>query len=325
LQKIKESERESIIQQFTDKMGTVDSAIVQRVDKEGNVICEIYRATAIMPAHEKIPTEFYRSGSRIKVLLKKIHQDAKGKTLIVSRADPDFLRALFEMEVPEIASGTVEIVDIAREAGSRSKVSVRSNTDGVDPIGSCVGQRGARINAITNELKTTKGEEKIDIIPWDENISTYIGNAIRPAQALDVKIINKDEKQALIIVEDEAWSLAIGREGQNVRLASKLTGWKLDIQGKQAYEDAGKLSKFERDEEEAKGGKSKVKSEEAKSEDKSETASELESLGLSSRLVNSLTKIGITTKDELKAKIDAGEKLAGIGEKSVEEIKAALK
>ncbi len=326
LQKIKEAEKESMVKQFTDKIGTVDSAVVQRMDREGNVICEIYRATAIMPPEEQINSEFYKSGSRIKVLLKKIHSDAKGKTLIVSRADKNFLRALFEMEVPEIASGTVEIMEIAREPGSRSKVAVKSNADGVDPIGSCVGQRGSRINAITNELKNGKTEEKIDIIPWDEDTATFIGNAIRPAESLEVKLIDKDAKQALIIVNDDLLSLAIGREGQNVRLASKLTGWNLDIQGKQMFADNGKLSRFE-----INAGKKPAKEDMPKpaEPEKTETKSEASEgafagIDIPARTVSALEKAGVTSVDQLKQMLESGEKIKGVGEKSVEDLKKAL-
>lgn len=319
MQKIKEAEQDAIFAQFKDKIGTIDTAIVQRMDREGNLICEIYRAIAKMPPEEQIQSEFYQSGSRIKVYLKRINEDAKGKTLIISRSDSNFLRALFDMEVPEISSGTVEIMAIAREAGARSKVAVASNAQGVDPIGSCVGQRGSRINAITNELKTTRGEEKIDIIPWDEDIKTYIGNSIRPATAVEVRIINDVEKQALVLVDDEYLSLAIGREGQNARLANKLTGWKIDIQGVKAFNENGGKSKFELDAEGKQGPDSKATK--AKQE---EAGSELDVLGLSTRVVGLLAKAGVTTVADLKTKIEADEKIAGVGPKAVEEIKLAL-
>jgi N utilization substance protein A len=285
-----------------------------------------------MPREEQIPTEFYQSGSRIKVYLKKIEQDAKGKTLIVSRSDPNFLRALFEMEVPEIASGTVEIMHIAREAGSRSKVAVRSNAEGVDPIGSCVGQRGSRINSITNELKTTRGEEKIDIIPWSEDTRTFLANAIRPAEAIEVKLTNEKEKHALILVDDDYLSLAIGREGQNVRLAVKLTGWKLDIQGAQSYKGTGETTKSQKPEElEEKVVEKKEKtksdtktSKSAKSTKTKDNASWSDQLGMQARIITSLEKAGITSLDQLKAKVKSGEKISGVGAKSMEEIVKAL-
>jgi transcription termination/antitermination protein NusA len=169
--------------------------------------------------------------------LKSIDEDDKGnKVILVSRADPEFLAELFAIEVPEIESGTVEIVGIAREAGSRSKVSVRSVSDGIDPIGACVGQKGVRINAITNELKSGATEEKIDIILWDENMETYLMNAIRPADSIRVEIKNKKENHAIIVVPEAQYSLAIGKEGQNARLANKLTGWRIDIESDTGFE-----------------------------------------------------------------------------------------
>jgi len=231
LQKLRDSEKEAVLRQFTDKVGKIINVTVQRVLPEGDVICEVGKAKAIMPKEERVMTEFYRLGSQLKVLLKAIDEDIKGKFMLISRADPAFLEELFAMEIPEIESGTVEIMNIAREAGSRSKVAVRSVSQGVDPIGSCVGQKGVRINAISNELKNGNFEEKIDIILWDENIEQYIMNAIRPANSIRVEITDKKEKTALIVVPDDELSLAIGKDGQNARLASKLTGWNLDIEG----------------------------------------------------------------------------------------------
>lgn len=249
-QMVRESEKEALLLQFKGKLGTIETGIVQRMTREGDVLFEINRATAKMPQEDQIPAEFYRSAERYKVLLKEIITDARGKILVVSRGDNNFLKALFEMEVPEIASGTVEIMGIAREPGSRAKVAVRSNSDGVDAIGSCVGQRGARINAVTNELRTPRGEEKIDIIPWHEDIKQFLANSIRPADSIEVRIVDEEEKQALIIVSEDDQSLAIGREGQNARLAAKLTGWKLDIQGQETFKANGERSRFEMTEEE---------------------------------------------------------------------------
>jgi len=192
---------------------------MQRMQK-GMAVMEIGKATAYMPPEEQISNEFYRVGERYKVLLKSI-EDSQ---VIVSRADPKFLIELFKLEVPEIESGVVEIKAVAREAGSRSKIAVVSHQDGIDPIGSCVGQRGIRIANIMNEL----GEEKIDIIEWDEEIENFVANALSPAKVDSVKI--KDETATVISPTDQL-SLAIGREGQNVRLAWKLTGIKIDIEG----------------------------------------------------------------------------------------------
>ena len=217
LQKIRESEKEAVISEYSDKIGEIYTALMQRMQR-GQVIFEVGKATAYMPQEEQISNEFYRLGDRYKVLLK----DIVDSQMVVSRADPNFLIGLFKLEVPEIESGVLEIKAIAREAGSRSKMAVVSHQDGVDPIGSCVGQRGVRIANVMNEL----GEEKIDIIEWDDDPEKFIANSLSPAKIEDVKIV---EDTATVIVPNDQLSLAIGREGQNVRLAWKLTGYKIDI------------------------------------------------------------------------------------------------
>jgi len=219
LQKIRESEKEAVISEYSDKVGEVFTALMQRMQR-GEVVFEIGKATAFMPPEEQIPNEFYRLGDRYKVLLK----DIVDSQMVVSRADPKFLIELFKLEVPEIESGVLEVMAIAREAGSRSKMAVKSTQDGVDPIGSCVGQRGIRIANVMNEL----GEEKIDIIEWDEDPEEFVAKALSPAKVEEVTI---EDETATVIVEDDQLSLAIGRDGQNVRLAWKLTGYKIDIVG----------------------------------------------------------------------------------------------
>lgn len=219
LQKIRESEKDAVISEFSDKVGEVYTALMQRMQK-GVAVMEIGKATAYMPPEEQISNEFYRVGERYKVLLKSI-EDSQ---ILVSRSDPDFLIELFKLEVPEIESGVVEIKAVAREAGSRSKIAVESHQDGIDPIGSCVGQRGMRIANIMNEL----GEEKIDIIEWDGDIERFVANALSPAKVDSVKI--KDGTATVVSPSDQL-SLAIGRDGQNVRLAWKLTSIKIDIEG----------------------------------------------------------------------------------------------
>lgn len=219
LQKIRESEKDAVISEFSDKVGEVYTALMQRMQK-GVAIMEIGKATAFMPQEEQIANEFYRVGERYKVLLKSI-EDSE---ILVSRADPLFLIELFKLEVPEIESGVVEIKAVAREAGSRSKIAVVSHQDGIDPIGSCVGQRGIRIANIMNEL----GEEKIDIIEWDEDLEKFVANALSPAKVESVEIT---DDTATVTSPSDQLSLAIGREGQNVRLAWKLTGIKIDIVG----------------------------------------------------------------------------------------------
>jgi N utilization substance protein A len=223
LQKIRESEKEAVLSEFSGKIGEVFTAQMQRMQR-GNVVFEIGKAVAVMPPEDQIPSEFYRIGERYKVLLKGIEDSIRGKELIVSRAAPEFLIELFRMEVPEIESGVVEVKAVAREAGSRSKMAVVSHQDGVDPIGSCVGQRGIRIANVMGEL----GEEKIDIIEWAEEIDDFIAKALSPAKVEKVKL---DGDLATVTVAEDQLSLAIGRDGQNVRLASKITGKKIDIVG----------------------------------------------------------------------------------------------
>jgi len=219
LQKMSEFEKDAVLEEYSDKVGEVFTALMQRMQR-GEVIFEIGKATAIMPQEEQIGNEFYRIGERYKVLLKSI-EDGQ---VIVSRSDPQFLIELFKLEVPEIESGVVEIKAVAREAGMRSKIAVVSNQDGVDPIGSCVGQRGIRIANIMNEL----GEEKIDIIEWAEDEEEFVANALSPAKVNEVDI---EDETATVKVDADQLSLAIGKEGQNVRLAWKLTGMKIDIEG----------------------------------------------------------------------------------------------
>jgi N utilization substance protein A len=219
LQKMSEFEKDAVLAEYSDQVGEVFTALMQRMQR-GEVIFEIGKATAVMPQEEQISNEYYKIGERYKVLLKSIEEGQ----VLVSRSDPDFLVELFKLEVPEIESGIVEIKAVAREAGTRSKIAVVSHQDGVDPIGSCVGQRGIRIANIMNEL----GEEKIDIIEWNEELSRFVANALSPAKVNSVSI---DEDTATVEVDADQLSLAIGKEGQNVRLAWKLTGLKIDIEG----------------------------------------------------------------------------------------------
>jgi N utilization substance protein A len=308
LQHLREAEKTAAISEIKKKLGTIENVIVQRFTAQKELIGEINRARAVMPPHEQIPMEFYKIGSRIKVLLKSIETDERGEYVLISRSDPEFLRELFRIEVPEIDSKSVEIVNIAREAGSRAKVAVKSNAPGVDPIGACIGQKGARINSISNELKLGNFEEKIDIIEWSESVETFLSNSIRPADAIEVIIKDKDKREALIVVPDEHLSLAIGRDGQNVRLSSKLTGWNLDIVSESEY----------------KNKKSSQKSSEEQSKSENLPSEELSNLELSSRILSTLAKNGINSIETLKQKIENGEKIPGIGDKSIEEIKKAI-
>lgn len=223
LQRLHEAENSAIFEQFADKEGDIINGVVQRIEPR-QVIVDLGRAEAVMPAAEQMFTERYRAGQRLKLLLLEVARTPKGPLLIVSRSHPGLLRRLFEMEVPEVFNGIVEIKSVAREAGIRSKVAVAARQAGIDPVGCCVGLRGIRIQNIVSELSG----EKIDVVAWDENPTTFIASALSPAQVVRVKL-DEAEKAAVVVIPDRQLSLAIGKEGQNVRLAVKLTEWRIDI------------------------------------------------------------------------------------------------
>ena len=222
MQRLRESERTLILDEWRDKEGDIVSGTVQRYDR-GHVYIDFGRATGIMFFNESIQGEHYRTGDRLRFLVLAVQEDTRMPGIVLSRAHPDFVRKLFELEVPELTEGSCEIKAIAREAGSRSKVAVTSTVPGIDPIGSFVGQRGTRVMAVTNEL----GLEKIDIIDWSEEPETFIAHAVSPAQVNAVETF--DRREARVFVPEDQLSLAIGKGGQNVRLAAKLTGWKIDV------------------------------------------------------------------------------------------------
>lgn len=222
LQKLREAERESVLKEFKDREGEIVSGAVQRFDR-GNVYIDLKRTTGIMFPSEAIPNEHYRPGDRLRFLIVSIQEETRVPGIILSRAHPKFVAKLFALEVPEVNDGLVEIKAIAREPGSRTKIAVTSTAQGIDPVGSCVGQRGTRVTAVSNEL----GQEKIDIIEWSDDPAKLIQNALSPAKAGEVQIL--PHREARVLVPEDQLSLAIGRGGQNVRLAAKLTGWKIDV------------------------------------------------------------------------------------------------
>ena len=230
MQRLREAERELVYQEFSDKEGEIASAIVQRLEPR-QVILDIDKTEAVMPVPEIPPTERCRPGQRLKVLVLEVSRSIKGPQVIVSRTHKDLVKRLFELEVPEVYNGTVEIRSIAREAGGRTKVAVSARQEGIDPVGSCVGLRGIRIQNIVNELHG----EKIDVVQWDKDPAIFIANSLSPAQVARVEI-DEEEEAAEVVVADRHLSLAIGKEGQNARLAAKLTGWRIDIKG---VSDAG--------------------------------------------------------------------------------------
>ncbi len=235
IQRIREAERQSMFDEYKEKEGQVVNGTVQRVEGR-NVFVDLGKSTGVLFPSEQIEGETYRTGQHIKVYLVRVESDSKGPGMLLSRTHPEMVRHLFSLEVPEVFTGTVQIKALAREAGSRTKIAVFSDEEGVDPIGSCVGQKGTRVQTIIDAL----GGEKIDIIEWNENTEKFIAAALSPAKVLNVKLF-EEEMRTLVTVPEDQLSLAIGKRGQNVRLAAKLVGWKIDVTGagKPAEEAAG--------------------------------------------------------------------------------------
>lgn len=250
-QRIREAEKDSIMDEFSGRIGALISGMILRFDGP-NVRIDLGRSEGTMPSEERIPNERLSANQRLTFLMKDIGETPKGKQIILSRADPVFVEKLFKREVPEVASGSVEVKAIAREAGIRTKIAVFSNQSGVDPVGSCVGQKGVRVQAVTNEL----GGERVDIVPWNENVEELIEAALSPAEGLSVSL-NEEEKTAKVEAPEDQLPLAIGKDGQNARLASKLTGWRIEIEGADGKEKKEPESKME-----------KVEKKETKKEDK---------------------------------------------------------
>lgn len=232
IQRIREAERQAMFDEYSDKVGQVINGTVQRAEGR-KVIIDLGQATGVLFPDEQIPREFYTPGQRIKVYLKAVEHSSRGPGITLSRACPEFVGELFKMEVPEINSGAVEVKGVAREAGSRTKIAVHANEEGIDPVGACVGQKGVRIQTLIAELNG----EKIDVIEWVDDTEKYIMRALSPAKVLSVEILDADAKEVRAIVEQDQLSLAIGRQGQNVRLAAKLTGWSIDVRSPESLED----------------------------------------------------------------------------------------
>lgn len=233
IQRIREAERDATYGEYKIKEGEIVSGLVQRVEGR-NVFVDLGRGVALLPPEEQIPRERATIGERIKALLVLVEKDARGPGMILSRSHPRFLKKIFELEVPEIAAGNVEIKVMAREAGSRSKIAVASNDPAIDPVGSMVGQRGVRVSTVMNEIRG----EKIDIIEWSDDPSRFISNALSPAKIVSVEL-DSDRREAAVIAPEDQLSLAIGKGGQNVRLAAKLTGWRIDVRSAESSEKIG--------------------------------------------------------------------------------------
>ncbi len=286
IQRIREAEREAVWNEYKDKEGELVSGIVQRIESH-NIFIDLGKTVAIFPKEEQIAAERYFIGSRMKFYILMVNSDPKGPGIVLSRSHPKMISRLFELEVPEIGAGTVEIKSIAREAGSRTKIAVASNEEGIDPVGSCVGQKGTRVMAVISEI----GGEKIDIIEWSGDSETFVANAMSPAKVTKIEVAERRHMAKVYVPEDQL-SLAIGKAGQNVRLAAKLTSWKIDVVG--ATLTAGGVK------------------EGAKLED-------LEGVG--EKTANALREAGFNTaEDILNSSVKELVKVEGVGEKTAEKI-----
>jgi N utilization substance protein A len=241
-QRIQEAEREVLYEEFKDRHGDMVTGIIQQSDARYTLI-DLGRVEALLPRHEQVPRERYKHGDRIKCYISDIRKTTKGPQIIVSRTHTGLVKRLFELEVPEISDGVVEIKNIAREAGYRTKAAVSSNDKNVDPVGACVGPKGSRVRMIVDEL----WGEKIDIVEYKDNAEEFIKNSLSPARVVKV-LLDEEEKFALVVVSNDQLSLAIGKEGQNARLAAKLTGWKIDIKSEAQYEEELEEMRVEREE-----------------------------------------------------------------------------
>ncbi len=233
LQRIREAERAMMYDEYVDRVGEVVTGIVQQAGDRNNVLVDLGKVEALLPRSEQVDGERYEQGGRIKAVITEVRSGTKGPQVILSRRDPELIRTLFELEVPEVADGLVEIRGVAREPGYRSKIAVQSHAQGVDPVGACVGPRGSRVRMVVSELRG----EKIDIIPWNQEPARFIAKALSPARVREV-LIDDEGKEATVIVPDDQLSLAIGKEGMNARLAARLTGWKVDIQSERQFAEA---------------------------------------------------------------------------------------
>lgn len=233
VQRLRQAGDDAVLGEYAGKEGHLVSGVIQQTQDPRNVHVDIGQVEAVLPQHEQVPTETYTHGERLRGYVLDVGRGMKGPSITLSRTHPGLVRQLFELEVPEIADGTVEIVSLAREAGHRTKIAVRATIAGVNPKGACIGPMGARVRAVMSELHG----EKIDIIDWDEDPATFVGNALSPARVVSVTVVDAEARAARVVVPDFHLSLAIGKEGQNARLAARLTGWRIDIRSDEAVDD----------------------------------------------------------------------------------------
>ena len=308
-QKIREAERDVIFNEFNDKSSSIVNGTVYRFEK-GALLIDLGKTEAILPKREMSPRDSYRQGDNIRAYVLEVNRTAKGPQIILSRSHPGFVKCLFELEVPEVADGMVEIKSVSRESGERTKIAVWSKNDKIDCVGACVGIRGSRVKGVVKELQG----EKIDIVRWSDGVEEFIKAALSPAEVATVKILSNEDKKVEVIVNDDQLSLAIGKNGQNVRLASKLTGWSIDIRSKK---DIVK-EQLEAQMTPAAEGESVAAVE--VSDD-----SAIEALELGPKLTDSLKAAGYNTVAELKATTkEQLLEVKGVGKKTVEKILEAI-
>lgn len=289
IQRVREAERDRVFKEYSDKIGILVRGVVQQVDR-GNVIVKLDHSEGFLPAREQIPRSYHRQGDYVRAVVINVDKSIKGPQVILSRTHPDFLRRLFESEVPEIADSIVEIKAVAREAGARSKISVYSTDPRVDAVGSCVGLKGSRVQSIVREL----GGERIDIVPWSQDPTVFVSRALSPARVMDVRV-HEPEKRMVVVVADDQLSLAIGKGGQNARLAARLTGWKIDLISKSEEKRRQELERASR--------------------------IEVEKLELGEATTEKLISAGIETVHELVATpLATLVEIPGIGEKTAEKV-----
>ena len=294
IQRVREAERDRVFREYSDKIGMLVRGVVQQVDR-GNVIVKLDHSEGFLPAREQIPRSYHRQGDYVRAVVINVDKSAKGPQVILSRTHPDFLRRLFESEVPEISDSIVEIKPVAREAGFRSKISVYSTDPRVDAVGSCVGLKGSRVQSIVREL----GGERIDIVPWSQDPSVFVSRALSPARVMDVRV-HEAERRMVVVVADDQLSLAIGKGGQNARLAARLTGWKIDLISKTDEKKRQDLERANR--------------------------IEIEKLELGEATTEKLISAGIETVHELVATaLERLVEIPGIGEKTAEKLLGAAR
>ena len=321
IQKVREAERDIVFSEYTEKDGEIVTGIVQRFDR-GDIIVDLGRAEAVIPKKEQVRREGYRQGERIRGVVLSVSSDARGPQVVLSRSHPQFLVKLFQMEVPEIYEGIVEVKGAAREPGDRAKIAVMSNNSDVDPVGACVGVKGSRVQAVVQELKG----EKIDIVHWSDDPAILAKNTLSPAQISRV-IVDDEDHSLEVIVPDDQLSLAIGKKGQNVRLAAKLTGWKIDIHTEtESKGDGETLTPDEQLKKEVLAAEAREKEESEAEGGKLNGTSVAELEGVGAKTADSLIAAGYDTVESLEGvSAETLEEVEGIGIKKAEAIVAAVK